>query len=206
MTRHTKVFTLKTWHYYSGITLSVFIAFHLFNQLMSLHSENAHLAVMKAFRTVYRHPVVETILLIAVASQVVTGIRLLFSSKRKSAAEKIQVYSGMYLSFFLLFHVGAVLYGRFTGLDTNFYFAAAGLNMYPSTFFFIPYYLLAVTAISLHVAAIHYIKTGSGGWSRGIAVIGFIVALLIITGFTDRFQWRKMPAANEQFIRQTFGR
>jgi len=200
ITRYTKM-----GHYWSGITLSVFIGFHLFNQLTAMAGENVHLTVMRAFRTVYRHPVVETILLAAVAFQITTGLLLIFTRKRSTLAEKIQVYSGLYLSFFLLFHVGAVLYGRSLGLDTNFYFAAAGLNIYPATFFFIPYYLLAVSAISLHVAAIHYIKTGSRRWSGAIAFTGLLAAVLIITGFTNGFRWRHMPPANEQFIRQSFG-
>ncbi|MBC9914826.1 hypothetical protein [Chitinophaga varians] len=205
MTKRTTALYTKAGHYWSGITLAVFIGFHLFNQLASLMGANAHITVMQAFRTVYRHPVAETILLAAVAFQVITGLLLIFTRKRSSLAEKIQVYSGLYLSFFLLFHVGAVLYGRSRGLDTNFYFAAAGLNIYPATFFFIPYYLLAVSAISLHVAAIHYIKTGSRRWSGAIAVTGLLAAVLIITGFTNGFRWRHMPAANEQFIRQSVG-
>lgn len=195
----------KTIHYWSGITLSVFIGFHLFNQLMSLIGADAHIKVMQAFRTVYRHPVVETVLLAAVLFQVVTGLKMVFTPKRSSIAEKIQVYSGLYLSFFLLFHVGAVLYGRWLGMDTRFYFAAAGLNMYPATLFFIPYYLLAVAAITLHVAAIHYRKTGSLGWSRAIVITGLLTVVLIITGFTNRFQWREIPPANKAFIQQSFG-
>ncbi|NML38511.1 hypothetical protein HHL17_14980 [Chitinophaga sp. G-6-1-13] len=205
MTKSTISAYTKAGHYWSGVTLAVFIGFHLFNQLVSLVGGNAHIMVMQAFRSVYRHPVVETMLLAAVAFQVMTGFLLIFTRKRSSLAEKIQVYSGLYLSFFLLFHVGAVLYGRSLGLDTNFYFAAAGLNIYPATFFFVPYYFLAVSAISLHVAAIHYIKTGSLRWSRAIAVTGVLAAVLIISGFTNGFRWRPMPPANKQFIRQSFG-
>lgn len=195
----------RTGHYWSGIMLSVFIGFHLFNQLTSLPGPDAHIAVMQAFRAVYRHRVVEALLLAAVAFQIITGLRMIFKGALRATAEKIQVYSGLYLSFFLLVHVGAVLYGRSLKLDSNFYFAAAGLNLYPATFFFIPYYLLAVSAVSLHVAAIHYRKTGSLQWSRAIALTGLLVAVLIITGFTNGFRWRPMPPANEQFIRQSFG-
>ena len=205
MTKSTITFYTKAAHYWSGITLAVFISFHLFNQLTSLAGENVHIAMIHAFRRVYRHPVAETLLLAAVAFQIITGLLLIFTRKRSTLAEKIQVYSGLYLSFFLLFHVGAVLYGRSLGLDTNFYFAAAGMNMYPAMFFFIPYYLLAVSAISLHVAAIHYIKTGSRRWSRAIAITGLLAAVLIIAGFTNGFRWRHMPPANERFIRQSFG-
>lgn len=195
----------RTGHYWSGLTLSVFIGFHLFNQLTALMGADAHIAVMQGLRAVYRHPVVETILLAAVVFQITTGLLMIFKQQRSTVAEKIQVYSGLYLSFFLLVHVGAVLYGRSLGLNTNFYFAAAGLNVYPATFFFIPYYLLAVCAVSLHVAAIHYRKTGSLPWSCAISLAGLLAATLIISGFTNGFRWRPMPPANEQFIRQSFG-
>lgn len=195
----------QTGHYWSGLTLSVFIGIHLFNQLASLIGPAAHIAVMHTLRAVYRHPVMEAVLLAAVVFQIITGLLMVFKRKRSTVAEKIQVWSGLYLSFFLLVHVGAVLYGRSLGLDTNFYFAAAGLNIYPVTFFFIPYYLLAVSAVALHIAAVHYHKTGSLRWSRAIALAGLLAAILIVTGFTNGFRWRPAPPANEQFIRQSFG-
>jgi succinate dehydrogenase/fumarate reductase cytochrome b subunit len=196
--------TAKRWHYYSGLTLSVFIAFHLFNQLVSLAGPGAHIAVMKAFRNIYRHPVIETLLLTAVLSQVITGTRLLLGRKCSSRAEKVQLYSGLYLSFFLFVHVSAVLCGRYLGLDTNFYYAGAGLNYYPATFFFIPYYFLAVAAIAFHIAAIHFLKTGSLRGAYLIGAIGVLAAIAIIAGFTDTFNWRTVPAAYQEFIHRFF--
>ncbi len=204
---HTKVsflFKAKWWHYYSGLTLSVFIAFHLFNHMVALSGSDRHIALMKLFRTVYRHPVIETLLLAAVFSQVVTGLKLLFSNRPKAMAEKVQVYSGLYLSFFLLVHVSAVLYGRYLKLDTNFYFAAAGLNYFPAALFFIPYYFLAVAAISLHIAALHFLRTGSLRAAYTIGIAGVLAAVAIIIGFTHAFQWRLVPPAYEMFIRKFF--
>lgn len=193
---------VKRVHYISGITLSAFIAFHLLNHLFALDGPEKHIAVMDNLRAVYRHPVIETVLLLAVLFQIVTGLRLVYKRNAQSLAEKIQVYSGLYLSFFLLAHVGAVLSGRYIeNLDTNFYYAAAGLNYYPATFIFIPYYFLAVAAISLHVAAIHFLKTGSVVVARGVALTGIATSVVIILAFTDFFQWRDMPEAYEKFIR-----
>ena len=198
------LFNTKRWHYYSGLTLSVFIAFHLTNQLVALAGPGQHILLMNMFRKVYRHPVIETLLMIAVVSQIITGSGLLFGKKRTSKAEKIQLYSGLYLSFFLLVHVSAVLLGRYLNLDTNFYYAGVGLNYYPATFFFIPYYFLAVVAISLHVAAIHFLKTGSLRIACMIAGAGILAAIAILIGFTDAFQWRTVPQAYQQFIRKFF--
>ena len=187
-------------HYFSGLILSVFIAFHLFNQLFSLFGAEAHIELMTLLRTVYRHIIVETVLLFAVAFQVVTGIRLIFNRNKKTVVEKIQLYSGLYLSFFLIVHVAAVMYGRHLQLDTNFYFAAAGMNIYPVNLIFIPYYFFAVVAVSLHLASLHYLKTKSAKVSKRIATAGIIVSILIIIGYTNAFKWRAIPVEYENFI------
>ncbi|NQX40820.1 hypothetical protein SAMN05421820_104224 [Pedobacter steynii] len=188
-------------HYFSGLILSVFIAFHLANQLFSLFGAEAHIELMTLLRTVYRHIVVETVLLFAVAFQVATGIRLSFKKGKKSIVERVQLYSGLYLSLFLIVHVTAVMYGRQLQLDTNFYFAAAGMNIYPATFIFIPYYFFAVVAVTLHLASLHYLKTKSAKVSYSIAIIGITVSILMITGYTDAFNWRTIPVEYENFIK-----
>jgi succinate dehydrogenase/fumarate reductase cytochrome b subunit len=196
---------VKMMHYFSGILLAAFISLHLFNQLISLAGPDKHIGCMTAFRKVYRQPVVEALLLLAVVIQIATGIKLVFNRKKKTAAKKIQVYSGLYLAYFLLVHVSAVLYGRYIHLDTNFYYAGVGLNYYPATFYFIPYYFLAVAAIALHVAAIHFLKTGSKWSSYLIATGGIVVAALIITGYTNGFEWRSVPQVYQDFIRAFTG-
>lgn len=196
---------VKKIHYISGLILSVFIFFHLGNQLLSLFGPSVHREWMNQFRKVYRQPVFEFILLSAVFFQVITGIKLLFNRRKKTGAEKAQLYSGLYLSVFLVVHVGAVMFGRQIQLDTNFYFAAAGMNLSPAIFVFIPYYFLAVTAITVHVASLHYLKTKSKTVSYGIAIIGILAAALIILGYTNSFEWRVMPAEYQHFIRMFFG-
>lgn len=194
----------KQIHYFSGLFLSLFIALHLSNQLFSLLGPSAHIEVMDQFRKIYRQPVIETILLLAVVFQVITGLKLVCNKQKKSTTEKIQVYSGLYLAMFLVAHVGAVIFGRYLHLDTSFYFAAAGLNLYPAYFIFIPYYFLAVMAITLHVAALHYLKTGSFKFAVAISIIGILVAFLIIIGYTKAFQWRAIPEAYQHFIELFF--
>lgn len=195
----------KQLHYISGITLSVYIFFHLLNHLFSLIGPEQHLAVMEMLRKVYRNPIIESILLLAVVFQVLTGIRLIFQRQPKIAAEKIQVFSGLYLALFLIAHVAAVITGRSVeNLDTNFYYAAAGMNLKPAMLVFIPYYFLSVVAISLHVGAIHYLKTRSK-FAYFIAATGIVVAFLIISGFTDCFSWREMPHEYRAFMERIFG-
>ena len=196
---------LKTYHYWTGLLLAVFILVHLANHLVALWSIPAHLTTMNALRKVYRHPVVETGLLLAVAGQVFTGLRLYWLSRRQTQrplAGRIQIFSGLYLAFFLLVHTGAVLTGRaWFGLDTNLYFAAAGINTFPFSLFFIPYYFLAVAAVFLHIASLHYQK-GTGIWGEvnarrqalGIGSTGVVVALLILFAMTNRLQGLPIPA------------
>lgn len=60
--------------------------------------------------------------------------------QRRGKVAWLQALSGAYLAFFLMVHVGAVLFGRTVlKLDTNFYYAAAGLYVPPFQFFFAPY-------------------------------------------------------------------
>lgn len=197
---------VKTAHHVSALVLAVFIAVHLVNHLFSLAGPEKHIEIMNALRGVYRHPWVETVLLFATAFQIGTGLRLLFGRKTRTTAEKIQVWSGLYLAFFLVVHVSAVLMGRYVEqLDTNFYYAAAGLNLWPARLFFIPYYLLAVAAIGLHPGALHYRRTGSAPLSYGIVITGLVLAVLIVAGFTDFFHWREIPETYQDFIRRYFG-
>lgn len=199
---------IKKIHYVSGVTLSVFIAMHLANHLTALvGGPEMHLEWMDVFRKVYRHPVIETVLFLAVVFQITTGIRLLFVKKERAFAQKIQIYSGLYLSFFLIVHVAAVLSGRYVEhLDTNFYYAGVGLNTFPGVFIFIPYYFLSVVAITLHVASLHFLKTGNKKAAIGIASIGIVSAFLIIIGFTNGFQWREMPIEYIQFMEKYLGK
>lgn len=200
-------FTKKI-HYISGITLSFFIAIHLLNHLVSLiGGPQMHIEWMNTFRKVYRTPLVETVLLLAVGFQVITGLRLLLVKREKNLAQKIQVYSGLYLSFFLIVHVAAVISGRYIEhLDTNFYYAGVGLNTFPGAYIFIPYYFLSVVAISLHVASLHYLKTNSKIAAQLIGGTGILAAVLIIIGFTNGFQWYAMPIEYLEFIQKSLGK
>lgn len=199
--------TIKKIHYISGITLSVFIAVHLFNHFFAIAGPESHIKVMEVLRKVYRHPLIETFLFLAVVFQVITGIRLAYKRRASSTAEKIQVGSGLYLAFFLIAHVGAVVSGRYVeNLDTNFYYGAVGMNFNPAYFIFVPYYFLAVVAISFHVAAIHYLKTGGRKVALSIGMVGVAAAFIIILAYTDHFRGRQMPDEYLDFMKGFFGK
>jgi len=152
---------------------------------------------------IYRNVVVEIILLIAVVVQIVSGIKL-FWRKRKittSSFDKLQIWTGQYLAFFLIIHVSAVLGGRFIfNLDTNFYFGVAGINTFPFFLFFAPYYTLAIISFFGHIAAIHSKKMRikvlgltPDRQSFVILGLGIAIATTILYGLTAGFTGVEIP-------------
>ena len=197
-------------HYLSGLTISIFVALHLFNHFISIYGANRHIEVMDTLRIVYRNIFVETILLIAVLIQIVSGLKL-FKTNRKiarSSFEKLQIWTGLYLAVFFVIHVSAVFVGRLIlNLDTNFYFGVAGLNSFPANLFFIPYYALAIISFFGHIASIHNKKMKQTifgftpiAQSLTILIIGFLFAILIFYGLTNQFNGVAIPKEYEVLI------
>lgn len=153
--------TLKKLHHVSGIVIASFLLLHLTNHLFALGGPALHIAVMNLFRHVYRFLPVEILLLICVVFQVISGVTLVFKKgfRKQPLYVIIQIVSGLYLSFFMVNHVRAVMLGRYQwNVDTDFYFAAAVANSYPSKLFFIPYYTLSIVCMFAHIVCAHYIK------------------------------------------------
>ncbi|KGL58424.1 conserved hypothetical membrane protein [Polaribacter sp. Hel1_85] len=201
---------LKKLHYFSGITISIFIGLHLLNHFYSLFGAEAHIELMNDLRIIYRNVLAETILLLSVVIQIFSGIKL-YRKKRKTESDlndKLQKWTGLYLAFFLLFHMGAVLFGRLIlELDTNFYFGVAGLNTFPLNLFFIPYYGLAIISFFGHISAVHSKKIKSKivgiepiKQSYGILIIGIILTLVILFGLTNGFNGVEIPKEYDVMI------
>lgn len=189
-------------HRFSALVLGLFILAHLLNHLVSLVSVDQHISWMDSLRKVYRHPLAETFLLLAVGVQVATGIGLLFRKKGKNTFyEQLQRWSGAYLGLFLLFHLAAVFTGRLLlGVDTNVYFGAAGLNTFPYYLFFVPYYGLAIMSLFGHFAAIHRRKMKCRvlgltvlQQTQILLLLGGITTLAIFYGLTDGFYGIDLP-------------
>ena len=130
--------TLNSAHRISGSFLAIFIIMHLANHLVGLNSVDAHVQFMDSFRAIYRNIFVEILLMLAVCLQIYSGVIFAINGwkSRVGIIPWIQAGSGLYLAFFLLNHVGAIFFGRFAlQLDTNFYFAVAGIHVSPFHFF-----------------------------------------------------------------------
>jgi hypothetical protein len=195
--------TVKKIHYISGLTITIFIGLHLFNHFCSIFGADRHIEIMNILRHFYRNIFIETILLIAVLVQIISGIKL-FKTSRKIANtgfEKLHIWTGLYLAIFFAIHLSAVLGGRFIlQLDTNFYFGVAGLNSFPFNLFFIPYYGLAIFSFFGHIASIHNKKMKKTILSlspnrQAIIILawGLFFTIIIFYGLTNHFNGVTIP-------------
>ncbi len=193
----------KKLHYFSGLTITVFVALHLFNHLVSIWGVERHIELMTSLRLFYRNGFVETMLLAAVVIQILSGLKLFFASRKNAVSgfDKLHIWSGLYLAFFLVIHVSAVLIGRFVlHLDTNFYFGAAGINSFPVNLFFIPYYALAIVSFFGHIAAIHaknmkkkVLNVSPERQAYVILIAGMVLTVCVFYGVTNHFNGIVLP-------------
>ena len=201
---------LKRLHHYSGLLMTAFKGLHLLNPASSIAGVDTHIRIMNNLRLIYRNMLAESLLMLTVGVQLFSGVRLLTNKRRsvKTTFERIHVWSGIYLAFFLLIHVGAVMGGRFLfQLDTNIYFGAIGLNTFPFNLFFIPYYALAILAFFGHIAAIHADKMEQDilgipplTQSKMILGLGVVFLILIFYGLTDGFSGLTIPEAYDVMV------
>lgn len=184
----------KKIHYFTGIFLILFIGGHILNHSMILVSEELHLQFMAAYRKIYRIPVVEVVLYLAVLIQVGSGGRLLWKKWRhtKGIWDKMQVWSGAFFLYFLLVHPLAVLYGRYVWeLDTNLYFGASVVNIKPLVYYYVFHYGLSIWAFFTHLACVHRVKMrrfvsarSAGIQATVMVVVGLVMAVLIVYNMT----------------------
>lgn len=184
----------KKLHRITGVIISVFIVAHLFNHAMAWFGIETHREIMENLRRFYRNPVSETILITCFSLQIYSGIVQFLKLRKQtnlSISEKLKMYSGLYIAYFLVQHILAVIGQRlYYQFDTNFYFASRVVLEAPMKFYFIPYYFLGVFAFGIHVASIHrekvqkYISLKQADFHAwAIASIFFIAALIILYVF-----------------------
>ncbi len=192
-------------HRFLAFGVGIFIATHLTVHVTALSGIAVHKAMLGAVQTVYRNPIVEPLLLIAILAQIMIGARLL--ARRWKSADKgfwgwAQILSGLYLAFFMLVHAGAALSTRhLLGMDTDFYWSAATFLIAPFSYAFIPYYFLAVMSVFTHLAAaVHF------GWPqqrvlpRALLAAGAIVYAMIFASFSGALFEINLPPENEAYF------
>ena len=188
------------WRVVHGLTAAVlvlYVSFHIANHLFGLVGPNAHAAVMKIGRTVYRSRAGEPVLVAAMLFQIGTGLFLAWSwsAAPQPFHRTFQVASGAYLSLFILGHMNSVfIYARrFLGIPTDWNFAIGapmGLIHDAWNIRLLPHYALGVFFVLSHVASGARIVLISHGLARkdanrlwAVAVaLSAIAAAAIIAG------------------------
>lgn len=141
--------TLRRLHQLLAVLLGLFLVLHLGNHLAGLWGQEVHGTAQAILQRVYRNPILEPLLLVAVCFQIGLGLVLLTRRRRLT----LQTLSGAYLALFLMIHLGAVLVARWQGTETDLAFAAAGLHApQPWPVVFAVYYGLAVLAVFAHLS------------------------------------------------------
>ena len=146
-------------HKVSAAIVFAFLCLHFGNHFIGLEGRDAHAQFMDAARLIYRHPIIELVVLLAFMVQMISGIGLarVIWRDRKDFIHQLQAASGMIMVLFLLIHLGAIAYGRLVlNLDTNFYFAAAGLMTPGWMYAFYGYYGAGIFALFVHMGCIAY--------------------------------------------------
>ncbi|MGQ0709108.1 MAG: hypothetical protein ACT4NV_05100 [Rhodoferax sp.] len=174
-------------HRAGGVVLALYALMHLGNHLVALAGVGAHQQAMEALRLLYRHPVVEPVLLLVVLAQVLSGawgaLRVLRQLGKPHPVARVQALSGLVLGSFVLVHVAAVLVGRAVlHLDTNFYYAAAGLHVPPYGWFFAPYYFAGVAALGVHLGCAAWWGLQAGSRAVRVAVPWLLAGLGVLLG------------------------
>jgi hypothetical protein len=173
--------------------LLVFLAAHLGNHLAALWTVEAHQAVMQLLRLWYRATWVEPVVLGLCVAMVATGL-VLVGFHTRTAGDRyrtVQTATGAYLMAFMLAHTYAVLWGRSVHVETDWVYASGGPTglLLGTSYFLIPYYPLALIAVSTHVALGlrivllgHQIEPAAAARAAcAISALGAVTAVLIAT-------------------------
>lgn len=190
-------------HRFTGLVILIFVALHLAVHLTALAGITAHSKVLSLVQILYRNPVVEPLLLLAILVQIGIGIHFAVSRWRLTKGDRwgrLQLVSGLYLAFFVLNHTGAALYARHgAGLETNFFWAS-GVLLHPVLqWYFYPYYALAIIAVFTHAAAAVWFRTRSARRVRLVIASGVGIAVCILLSFGGWLYPIAIPGAYQRF-------
>jgi hypothetical protein len=178
---------IRKLHFAAGLLIALFVFSHLAVHLTALGGAAAHLSALELVQKAYRNPVVEPLLIATLLLQVGLGALLAIANWRNQTGNvwaRLQIWSGIYLGWFILVHAGAAFYTRYSfGLETNFYWAS-GTLIHPITrWIFYPYYTLAVAAVFVHAAAAVRRWSRSAVAGRAVLSAGATITLLIMLAF-----------------------
>jgi hypothetical protein len=177
-----------------GIVL-IFLAAHLVNHAAGILSGDAHMAVMKILRLIYRNDHVQPLVIALFAVQFVSGGWLLgrLSPEERNWFRTLQAASGTFLAVFIPGHTTAVfVLGRYImHADTNWKWLT-GFPMLgdPWSVRLIPHYSLVVFMATTHLACglrnvlleHNVARRTADRLSVAIMLVGAVGAIVIISG------------------------
>jgi hypothetical protein len=188
--------SLRVAHGVSALAIILlFLGLHLSNHLVGLAGPDAHAAVMKVARIVYRAKAIEPVLVGLFLFQAGSGLWLIHRSLAQpmDRFRAFQLASGMYLAFYVVGHMDSVfIYARtYLGVDTTWVWASggsAGLIRDAWNVRLIPHYWLGVFFVLAHLSAGLRVVLLAHGWRKVIAdrimisgsLVGGLVATLIM--------------------------
>ena len=178
--------TARQAHLRVALFLGLFLIVHFATHFAALGGVESHGTMLDMRRAVYRLPLLEALLMAALALQVVLGVTLVRRMVRwpqQGGWRKAQKWSGIVLAVFIVLHTSAALGSRWLfGLDTNFYWAAGTLTLAPLKYGFAPYYSAAVIALVTHVlAALHFRRPAR--WHAPALLLGPAIVLPILLAY-----------------------
>ncbi|MEM7371554.1 MAG: hypothetical protein AAF587_23270 [Bacteroidota bacterium] len=197
-------------HKFSALILGTFILAHLLNHVVAIGGISAHTHMMNRLRTVYRHPVGESILMLSICLQIATGLLKIRESgwRQSRLFDRLQVWSGAYLLLFLLAHTSAIWNARLAlELETDFYFGAVVWLKSPYVYFFALYYLLGIMAFFTHIAClfrwmfmnkIERTTLNQIAWS--LIGLGGLIWILILLTFTGLLYPISLPEMYHSYL------
>ena len=149
--------TLRFWHGVAAAAVVVYLGFHFSNHLFGLIGPEAHMAVMKVFRVVYRSAVIEPLLTLTFVFLIGSGAWMAWrlTDRQADAIRTFQIAGGVFLIFAITSHINAVLYLARVHfqIDTDWGFAVGapnGMLKDAWSIRLLPYYFLAVFYVISH--------------------------------------------------------
>lgn len=142
------------------VAVGIFLAFHIANHLFGLAGPDAHGAMMRFGRQLYRVRLIEPALVSVLLFLVGSGMYLLWvrAGIPMDRFRALQVASGAYLIFFVLGHMNSIfVFARsWLGIETDWAFATgapAGLIADAWNIRLVPHYAFGVFFLLVHLAS-----------------------------------------------------
>lgn len=174
--------SFKFFNKISFIFVTLFIFIHILNHMIVLVSAEEHIWFMERIRVIYRNIYVEIFLLGIISFHIVKNIKNIWIERKeeKSSFQKIILITKLYLIYFLINHISAVILGRVIfNLDTNIYYAVAGLQLFPSLYFVV-YYFLSILCLFIYIS-----RNKPLHCFYKINTIGLILSIVLLVAFLN---------------------